>query len=138
VIIADTSGLLAFFNDREPQNEAVGAVIEASQDPLVVSPFVVAEVDYLVATRIGVRAEIAALRELASGAYLLADFDEGDLHQASTVIERYERLDVGVADASLVVLADRFRTRSILTLDRRHFGVIRPLSGGQFRILPSN
>lgn len=41
-----------------------------------------------------------------------------------------------IADASLVVLADRYRTRTILTLDRKHFGVMRPLDGGYFEIVP--
>jgi hypothetical protein len=52
------------------------------------------------------------------------------------LVERYHDRDIGVADASIVVLADRWRTREILTLDRRHFGVVRPLTGGRFRLLP--
>jgi predicted nucleic acid-binding protein len=52
------------------------------------------------------------------------------------VIARYRDEDIAVADASLVVLADRHRTRTLLTLDRRHFGVLRPLDGGRFRLLP--
>jgi predicted nucleic acid-binding protein len=52
------------------------------------------------------------------------------------VIERYADQSIGVADASNVVLAERYRTRTIVTLDRRHFDVLRPLSGGRFRILP--
>jgi len=41
-----------------------------------------------------------------------------------------------VADASNVVLADRYRTRTILTLDRRAFEVLRPITGGRFAVLP--
>ena len=33
---------------------------------------------------------------------------------------------IDVADASNVVLADQYRTRTIATLDRRHFDVVRP------------
>ena len=51
MIIADTSGLLAFFNRREPLHATVRDLVIAERDPLVVSPFVVAELDYLVATR---------------------------------------------------------------------------------------
>jgi uncharacterized protein len=39
---------------------------------LVVSPYVMAELDYLVAKRIGVDAELAILSELSSGAWELA------------------------------------------------------------------
>jgi hypothetical protein len=62
----------------------------------------------------------------------VAGFDAADLTKASTVIARYRDRSIGVADASVVVLADRYHTRAILTLDQRHFGVLRPLSGGRF------
>jgi hypothetical protein len=38
--------------------------------------------------------------------------------------------------ASIVVLAKRFKTTSILTLDHRHFGVIRSLDGAHFTLYP--
>lgn len=136
MIVADTSGLLALFNRREPAYEAVAAVVAAEPEPLVVSPFVVAELDYLVATRMGIDAELTALRELAGGAYHLASFTAGHLDKAAAVVGRYRDQQIGVADASIVVLADQNRTRSILTLDRRHFDVVRPIGGGRFTVLP--
>jgi predicted nucleic acid-binding protein len=136
VIIADTSGLLALFNRREASHAAVRAVVDDELEPLVVSPYVVAELDYLVATRLGMDAELAVLAEVAGGAYHLAGFGAEDLVRARGVVERYRDQEVGVADASVVVLADQHRTRSVLTLDRRHFGVLRPLDGGRFRLLP--
>lgn len=135
MIIVDTSGLLALFNAREPQHDEVRSAVERDAE-LVVSPYVVAELDYLVATRLGVDAELRVLNELASGAYHLADLGKADLRSAVAVIERYRDQEIGVADASLVVLASRYRTKSILTLDRRHFSVLRPLDGGRFRLLP--
>jgi predicted nucleic acid-binding protein len=137
VIIADTSGLIALFNRREPSHAAVAAAAEAADAPLVVSPFVVAEVDYLVATRLGLDAELAVLRELRGGAYDLPGIDAADLETCATLIHRYRDQDIGVTDASLAVLARRYGTRTLLTLDRRHFDVVRPLDGGRFTCLPS-
>jgi uncharacterized protein len=136
MIIVDTSALLAFFNRAEPAHVEVAAVMESTRGPYLVSPYVVAEVDYLVATRHGVEAELAILQELAGGAWTLAHIDEDDLMAARSVIDRYRDQEVGAADASLVVLADRHATRRILTLDRRHFDVLRPLGGGRFTLLP--
>jgi predicted nucleic acid-binding protein len=136
VIVADTSGLLALFNAREPRHEEVRKLVERDPEPMVVSPYVVAEVDYLVATRLGVEAEHTVLQELASGAYHLAAMDEADLRSAAAVVEQYHDQAIGVADASVVVLASRHRTKSILTLDHRHFSVLRPREGGRFRLLP--
>jgi hypothetical protein len=136
VIVADTSALLALYDRGEPEHEAVRRAVEALDSPMVVSPMVIAELDYLVRTRIGAAAELAVLRELSGGAYVLPDFGPADLARASAVVERYRDQDLGVADASIVVLAERYSTRRLLTLDRRHFGVVRPLSGGRFSLLP--
>jgi uncharacterized protein len=135
-VIVDTGALLAFFDTDEPDHEAVSGILSGATEPLVVSPYVVAEVDYLVGSRLGVSAELAVLRELTSGAWDLPAMDIGDLIQACAVIERYADQNIGVADASNVILAERYRTRTIVTLDHRHFDVLRPLGGGRFRILP--
>lgn len=74
-MIVDTSGLIASFNHKEPSHHAVVAAIEESQD-LILSPYVVAEVNYLVATRFGLDAELEVLDELSRGAWTLADFNE--------------------------------------------------------------
>lgn len=134
--IADTSGLLALFNSGEPEHDVVRRLVADIEEPLVVSPYVVAELDYLVASRVGVDAELAVLEELTGGAYELAQLDSSDLERASAVIRRYRDQSIGLADASIVVLADRRRTREILTLDHRHFDVLRPLSGGRFKLIP--
>jgi predicted nucleic acid-binding protein len=135
-VIVDTSALLAYFDANEPDHDAVADAIEDSDETLVISPYVVAELDYLVATRIGVDAELAILRELSGGAWDLAAFGASELESASSVIKKYRDQNLGVADASIAVLADRYRTRTIATLDRRHFSVLRPIQGGRFTVVP--
>lgn len=136
MIVVDTSGLLALFNASEPRHRTVAEIIEHESDHLVVSPFVIAELDYLVATRVGQAAAVAVARELGGGAYELPGFDGDDLLRAADVMERYRDHAVGMAGASLVVLADRFATRRVLTLDRRHFTVMRTAGGEPFEVLP--
>ena len=135
-MIVDTSALLAYFNAREPDHEAVSGVIEINDELLVVSPYVLAELDYLIAKRVGVDAELEVLRELSSGAWELAVVGVAELELTTSIIEKYADQDIGVADASMVVLADRYQTRTIVTLDRRHFDVLRPIGGGRFSIRP--
>lgn len=135
-MIADTSGLLALFNAREPVHATVREIVAQQEEPLVVSPFVVAELDYLVAKRLGVEAEVAVLEELAGGAYHLPGFDASDIAAARSIIRRYADQQIGIADASIVVLAKRLGTRAVLTLDRRHFDVLRPFTGGRFSLQP--
>ena len=135
-MIVDTSALLAYFDRKEPDHATVAAAIETTKEALVVSPYVLAELDYLVATRHGVDAELAVLAELAGGAWDLASMSADDALAAHGVIGRYRDQGIGLADASIVVLAQRHRTRQIVTLDRRHFDLLRPLDGGRFRLLP--
>ena len=135
-VIVDTSALLAFFDASEPDHDAVSEVL-AVADVLVVSPYVVAELDYLVATRHGVDDELDVLDELAGGAWALAAFADEGLRRAREVIASYRDQEIGVAEASIVVLAERYRTRTIASLDHRHFDVLRPLDGGAyFEVLP--
>lgn len=136
MIIADTSGLLAYFNQRDPDYDRVSRFVESVDEAFVVSPYVVAELDYLVASRDAVAKEVSTLRQLASGAYDLAQIFADDLVACADIIERYADQQIGVTDASLVVLARRYDTRTILTLDHRHFDVLRPLNGGRFQIVP--
>lgn len=135
-MIVDTSALLAFFDRDEPDHVAVTHVLAEATEPLVISPYVVAELDYLVASRLGTAAELAVLDELAGGAWELAAFGTDDVAQARAIIERYADQSIGIADASNVVLAARHRTRTMVTLDHRHFDVLRPLDGGRFELLP--
>jgi predicted nucleic acid-binding protein len=136
LIVADTSGLLAYFDRTEPLHDRVASIVETEREALVVSPYVVAELDYLVSSRFGVDAELAVLEELSGGAYDLVPCGADIVREAGAVIERYRDQNIGVTDVSLVVLAKERSTRTILTLDHRHFDVLRPLTGGRFKLLP--
>jgi uncharacterized protein len=139
VVVADTSALIAFFNQTDKQHSPVRKGI-AQTGHLVVSPCVLTELDYLVATRQGPSAAGAILRYVAGrvaagrwevpgiGPLLLA---------AHAVLEDYPT--IGLADAMNAVLAREFRTEVIATLDHRHFRVIRPLTPhSAFRLLPAD
>lgn len=136
-MIVDTSALLAYFDTSEPMHSAVSEVIEDADGPLVVSPYVVAELDYLVLTRHGSSAEAAVLGELVSGAWELAAVTVDRLRAARDIVTRYSDVPIGVADAANIVLAHEYRTDRIATLDRRHFTVLRLPDGSAPRILPA-
>jgi hypothetical protein len=135
-MIVDTSALLAFFDSAEPRHRDVARAIEAAGEPLVVSPYVIAELDHLVVTRQGGQAELAVLDELGGGAWELACLDVAELRTARTIVDRYADQRIGLADASNVVLAQRFGQTPIATLDRRHFSVLRALDGSALTLVP--
>jgi predicted nucleic acid-binding protein len=138
VILLDTSGLLAALDSSQRQHREAMAALREARGPLVLSPFVLAELDYLLTTRVGPSAALALLAEVARGAYRLESFDTAGVAAAHDVIEAYGDLDVGLADASIVVLAHRYDTLDVLTLDQRHFRTLRGPAGRPFRILPAD
>jgi predicted nucleic acid-binding protein len=138
VIVLDTSGLLSAIDASQHRHREALATLRDAEPPWILSPFVLAELDYLLATRVGVVAERALLDEVGRGVYRLESFEADDVMAAERVIGRYRDLGIGLADASLVVLAARYGIRDLLTLDERHFRAVRGPGGRPFRILPSD
>ena len=136
-MIVDTSGLLAaLVADQRLHHKC--ATVPSIASERIVSPFVLAEIDHLLLRIGGVGAELAMLGELVSSAYSLAPFNRRDVALARKVISHCQDRRLGFADASLVVLADRYQTDTILTLDQRHFRAVTGLSGRPFRLLPAD
>lgn len=138
MIICDTSGLVAAYSATDSRSRQVAELLRSEPGQLIVSPFVLAELDYLIQTRVGVRDELKVLADVANGVYTLAELDRFDVAQAAAVVERYRKMKIGLTDASLVVLAAKYGTTRLLTFDERHFRVIRPLASGAFTILPAD
>jgi len=138
LIIVDASALFAALDEAEHKHEQVVTALASAQQPIVLSPFVLAELDYFLVRHLGVTVELAFLAEVARGTYELAAFETEDVGRAHDVIARYSDLRIGVTDASIVVLADRYGTDRVLTLDERHFRALRTLDGKPFTLLPAD
>ncbi|HEY9787030.1 MAG TPA: PIN domain-containing protein [Candidatus Obscuribacterales bacterium] len=135
MILLDTSGLLSALDESQKHHAQCRDVLMQSSAPLLLSPFVLAELDYLLMRYLGRQAQSLLLREVARGAYELAPFSAGDIWRAREIMDRYGDLDLGLADASIVVLAERHSVTSVLTLDERHFRALR-VNRKHFILLP--
>jgi hypothetical protein len=135
-LLVDTSGLLVYL-DADSQDHAACAAIVDGEDDLVLSPFVLAEADNLITSRMGGKAAAQLLADVAEGAYQLAPFDRRDVQAAGVVLQRFDDLGVGLTDASLVVLADRHESGRVLTFDHRHFRALRWGTRRSFTVLPA-
>jgi hypothetical protein len=78
-------------------------VLAADPGPLLLSPFVLAELDHLLLERVGAEAERALLNEVARGDDDLVGFGAAEVAEASEVLGRYGDLRLGLADAWVVV-----------------------------------
>ena len=104
---------------------------------LVVSTLSAVEADYLILSRLGIEAELLFLEDLTD-AYVLDGLDTAGVRAAAALCRQYRDLELGLADASIVVLSERWSTRALATFDERHFRAVAPLQGGSFRLLPAD
>lgn len=136
MILIDTSGVLAWIDGRQRHHPEVVSAMRTIPGPYLLSPFILAELDYLITTRVGNQAARLFLGEVARGAYQLEPFSASDVQRALDVLDRFADLEIGISDASIVVLAERYRINTVLTLDERHFRPLRTLDGSLFRLIP--
>ena len=73
---------------------------------------------------------------LAAGELLLEPVDPADLERMAELVGAYHDLPLGTVDASVVAVAERRGVTTIATLDRRHFGVVRPRHVDAFELVP--
>ncbi len=61
----------------------------------------------------------------------------GEWLRIGELVEEYADLGLGGTDASVVALAERLDARTVITLDRRHFTVVRPRHCDALELLPA-
>jgi predicted nucleic acid-binding protein len=136
-LILDSGDLLVASDPDQNDHAAFADALASHRGPLVISSFVVAELDYMIARNYGDGARLAFLDEVDRGAYRLEAFGSADFSRAREVMGAYPHLaGFGIADASNVVLAERYGTTDILTTDQRDFRQIELPGDRHFRILP--
>ena len=105
VVVADTAPLLHFFDPDSKQRDAVGQALDASPH-MVVSPFVLGELDYLLTVRLGVNASLKALDHVVQMTSIVrwsVPEVAPHLHEARHLVHRYQSMDggsgIGLTDA---------------------------------------
>ncbi|WP_233213571.1 PIN domain-containing protein [Mycobacterium hubeiense] len=141
ILIGDTSALIAAYDRAAELHDRARDFLATSV--AVISPLVLDEIDHLLIARFGKDRRIAdlvlddLLASAEEGAVIVPAVDLDDLRVAQKIIEQYRGLRLDLADAVNVVLAERYLTNDILTLDEKDFRAIRPLTSdhGSFRLL---
>lgn len=142
IVVADSSGLIAALNVGDPEHAAAAGALDAA-GYVVISPLALTEIDYVVTARTSRHTADRVLDQVRArvedGRAALAEIDAGVLATALAVRRKYEGLGLDLTDAVNVAVAANYRTDAILTLDRRDFRTVRPLTGhAAFRLLPDD
>ncbi|MCB0232455.1 MAG: PIN domain-containing protein [Anaerolineae bacterium] len=134
--IVDTNFLVSLINPREQSHQACLAVARDTSERLVLPQVVLPEATYLVDKYVGHTAMRTMVRQLLQSAWTLEPLIAGDMERIAAVLDQYRDQDIDFADAAVVAIAERLNIRRILTLDRRHFMMIRPRHCTAFEVLP--
>ncbi len=134
MIVADTGAILALIDRADRHHSAIKAIYEHDPDEWLLPWAILPEVDYLLATELGSKAQEAWLRDLATGAFAVEWGRHQDVEAAEQVHRRYRSLGLGLVDSVVIAVAERVAADAIATLDIRHFGAVR--IKGSPRLLP--
>lgn len=134
--LVDTGILLALANKRDANHQAAVTLLSSLREALLVPTPVITEAAYLINRVLGVEAEARLIASLGQGEMQLEEVTRPDCLRAAELLRTYADARIGFVDASLAAMAERLKIRRILTLDRRHFEMIRPRHCTGFEILP--
>jgi len=135
-LVVDAGPLVALLDADDTHHDACLELLATHPGPLVVPALVVTEVVQLVAGRIGVRAEVSFLADLAEGTFSVDHVAAGDWKRIAQLVGRYRDLRLGSVDASVIAAAERLNVTTVATLDRRHFGVVAPAHVPALTLVP--
>ena len=132
MVTLDTSALIALLNPRDPDNPTMTEAVDPYLGDLVVPVAVLSEVSHFIERDLGGRRLNLLVQDIIDGAIRL-DCGERDWPRIQQLVQRYDTLPLGLADAAVIACGER-RGGLIATLDYRHFGTV--ASEGTFRIVP--
>ncbi|WP_419856420.1 type II toxin-antitoxin system VapC family toxin [Candidatus Poriferisodalis sp.] len=134
--MVDAGPLYAYIDADDRHHAASLELLSGHPGPLIVPTLVITEVAYLVGTRLGTTAEVRFLGDLASGDLITEPVAASDWLRIAELVHAYDDLPLGTVDASVIVLAERLGVTTVATLDRRHFGIVRPNHCERLELLP--
>jgi predicted nucleic acid-binding protein len=136
-LILDTGPVYAALDRSDADHPACRALIESTDEPLVIPAPVLVEVDYWIGRRLHPGVLVALLADIEAGAYRIVDLVPADYARVRELCDRYADSDIGFVDASVLAIVERLNESKLATLDRRHFGVLRPRHREAIELLPA-
>lgn len=124
MIVADTGAIIALLDAGDTHHRALNKIYRADPDGWLLPWAILPEVDYLLGTQLGARAQDLFLADLADAAFSVEWGEEKDLQAALRTCRRYRALKLGLVDAVVIAIAERLRADAIATVDLRHFGAV--------------
>lgn len=135
-VIVDTGVLLAAADTDDADHERCAALLRAHKGQLRTSAPVVPECSWQIEHNLGALAEARFLRLVTSGELKVIDLTVADYARCIDLIETYADLGLGLVDASVITVAENLGVKTVATLNRRDFTVVRPRHVNALELIP--
>lgn len=135
MIAVDTGYFYALADTSDAHHSAALAWQHSISEGWITTWPVLTETCHLLARRLAPAAATDLMREVAEGAIQVWNPPPSAVAEIPSLMKRYAKLPMDLADASLVLLADHLAHGRILTTDRRDFGTYRWKSRKPFQNL---
>ncbi|WP_433659692.1 type II toxin-antitoxin system VapC family toxin [Nocardia sp. CA-128927] len=133
-LIVDANVLVAVMNRKDKRHAEMSALLAGRSDEFVVTPYVVAEVTYLLQKYAGAKAEIQFMTAVQDGLFR-EEFDQEDTGRIVELMQQFASFPLGAADASLIAVAERLGVNDIATADN-HFRAVKTSGLDFINVLP--
>jgi predicted nucleic acid-binding protein len=133
-VLIDTGPIVAFLSARDAHHRRCADALADLAPPLLTCWPVVTEAAWLLRTRAEAVAKL--FDSFDGGLFALLPLDADDLRPIAALLRRYRSTRLPLADAALAHLADREGIRTLFTLDRRDFSILRLKRNRALRLIP--
>jgi predicted nucleic acid-binding protein len=130
LITLDSSALYALTDRHDRSHAQLKRALSADGGPYLIPAAILAEIGYMIESRLGTNALLAFVGDLDAG-YVVHHSSTGWARMAK-LVKRYADLPLGFADAAVVECAERHGGR-VMTLDG-HFAIV--AREGRIAVLP--
>jgi predicted nucleic acid-binding protein len=125
IVVADTGAIVGLIDRSDRHHRQLRDLFAEGGQSWVLPWAILPEVDYLVATHLGARAEEAFLADLADGTFQVSWGEDADIAAAARLVKKYRDLKLGLVDAVVIATAMRLQADAIVTLDVRDFSAVK-------------
>jgi len=133
-IVLDTSAVIGLMDKKYEKHRYLKGIFKEKENVYILPSTTVGEICYMLNSRFGNKIELIFLQEINKSFQLELLKDE-DIIRIIEILKKYDTLNIGYVDASIVAIAERLKINKILTLDRKHFEVVAPRGFDNFDIL---
>lgn len=137
-LICDTGPLYAAMDVTDRDHRICADLISQRIEQLVVPAPVLVELEWLASSRLGPLAFDAFLGDVEEDTVRVVDLTRADYVRVRELCHQYADLPLGFVDAAVLAVTERLGEVKLVTLDHRHFSIVRPRHVTSLLLLPED